>query len=123
MLEYHPLKTDIIVQVNGLTHLEKFLWINTYLVIWEDFPQHMPKRCFVKLLKRVLADFSQALKRPCDSHRGLFSPAFCLETGVQAHQEGMIRGLLKNVLFCLDPVDVLEEKHTKTHPNVNQRSV
>lgn len=46
----------------------------------------------------------------------IFSPAFCLETGVESDQEGMIRGLLKNVLFCLDPVDVLEEKDTKTNP-------
>lgn len=50
----------------------------------------------------------------------MLSPAFCLETGVEADQEGMIRGLLKDVLFRLDPVDVLEEKHTNTHPNVNE---
>lgn len=43
----------------------------------------------------------------------MLSPAFCLETGVEAHQEGVIRCLLKDVLFCLDPVDVLEEEHTK----------
>lgn len=46
------------------------------------------------------------------------SPAFCLKTRVKADQERMIRGLLKDVLFCLDPIDVLEEKRTKTHPNI-----
>lgn len=45
----------------------------------------------------------------------MLSPAFCLEAGVEANQEGMIRGLLKDVLFRLDPVDVLEEKHTQRH--------
>lgn len=35
------------------------------------------------------------------------SPAFCLETRVKADQEGMIRRLLKDVLFCLDPINVL----------------
>lgn len=42
--------------------------------------------------------------------RGATLPAFCLETGVEADQEGMIRCLLKDVLFRLDPVNVLEEK-------------
>lgn len=40
----------------------------------------------------------------------MLSPAFCLETGVEADQEGMIRSLLKDVLFRLDPVYVLEQK-------------
>lgn len=55
-----------------------------------------------------------------DAH---ISPAICLETGVEADQEWMIRGLLKDVLFCLDPIDVLEEKYTKTQRNVNLRSL
>lgn len=41
---------------------------------------------------------------------GDISPAFCLETGMKADQEGMIRGLLKYMLFCLDPIDVLVKK-------------
>ena len=53
----------------------------------------------------------------------MLSPAFRLKTGVEADQEGMIRCLLENVLFCLDPVDVLKEKHTQRHTRgVNQRS-
>lgn len=46
----------------------------------------------------------------------MLSPAFCLETGVEANQEGMIRGLLEYMLFCLDPINVLEEKYTKNTP-------
>lgn len=47
----------------------------------------------------------------------MLSPAFCLKTGVEADQEGMIRGLLEYVLFCLDPINVLEDEQTqkKTH--------
>lgn len=52
----------------------------------------------------------------------MLSPAFCLKTGVEADQEGMIGGLLENMLFCLDPVNVLEKNSTKKHPGVNQRS-
>lgn len=54
--------------------------------------------------------------------RETVSPAFCLKTGVQANQKGMIRGLLKYVLFCLDPINVLEEKQTEIHTKAYQRS-
>lgn len=54
--------------------------------------------------------------------REMLSPAFRLKTGVQADQEGMIRGLFKYVLFCLDPINVLEEEHTEIHRKVHQRS-
>ena len=44
------------------------------------------------------------------------SPALCLEAGVESHQEGVIGGLLKHMLLCLDPVYVLQHntQHT-TH--------
>lgn len=62
-----------------------------------------------------------SLKKASTHTREKLPPAFRLETGVKADQEGVIRGLLKDVFFCLDPVDVLEEKRTKTHPHVSQR--
>ena len=38
-------------------------------------------------------------------------PAAGLEAGVQSHQEGVVGGLLKDVLLCLNPVNVLFVHH------------
>lgn len=64
--------------------------------------------------------YFDALQTNLVTHTGeekeMHSPAFCLKTGVEADQEGMIGGLLEYMLFCLDPINVLEEKHTNnTH--------
>lgn len=57
----------------------------------------------------------QALRLSVTHMKEILWPAFCLKTGVQSDQEGMIRGLFKYVLFCLDPINILEEKHTEIH--------
>lgn len=47
-------------------------------------------------------------------------PALCLEAGMKSHQEGMVGSLLKHMLFCLNPVNILKnnkEKNTHTHKN------
>ncbi len=58
----------------------------------------------------------------CIKRVSMDRPALCLEAGMKSHQEGMVGSLLKHMLFCLNPVNILKNnneknKHTHTHKN------
>lgn len=45
-----------------------------------------------------------------------YKPALRLKTRMQSHEEGVIGGLLKDMLLCLDPVNVLQrQRGTRAH--------